>query len=143
MARWSRPRRRKRPGRPNGGALAMAESGPGPHRVTLGADKNDDTRDCVRARRELRVTPHVAQHTTRRASAIDGWTTRHQGDTIGQRTRTCEEEVLGWLKTVGRLREGAAAWSCPGGVDVHMCRGGVQLGTDGYRCARGRKGSHS
>jgi hypothetical protein len=65
-----------------GAVLAMAESIPGPHRVTSGADKPDDTRDCVRERRELRVTPQVAQHTTGRASAIDGRTTRHPGDTI-------------------------------------------------------------
>ncbi len=45
-------------------ALAMAEAIPGQHRVTLGADKNYDTRDFVRELRELRVTPHVAQHTT-------------------------------------------------------------------------------
>jgi hypothetical protein len=41
-------------------ALAMAEAMPGPQRVTLGADKHDDTRDFVRELRELRVTPHVA-----------------------------------------------------------------------------------
>jgi hypothetical protein len=28
-------------------ALAMAEAVPGPQRVTWGADKYDDTRDCV------------------------------------------------------------------------------------------------
>jgi len=83
----------------------MAESSPGPHRVALGADKYDESRDCVRARRELRVTPHVARHTTGRASTIDGRTTRHPGDAISQRTRTCVEEVWGWFKTVGRLRQ--------------------------------------
>jgi hypothetical protein len=41
-------------------ALAMAEAMPGQQRVTLGADKHDETRDFVRARRALRVTPHVA-----------------------------------------------------------------------------------
>jgi transposase len=86
-------------------ALAMAEGIPGQHRVTLGADKNYDTRDCVRELRELRVTPHVAQHTTGRSSAIDGRTTRHPGYAISQRKRKCVEEVLGWLKTVGLLRK--------------------------------------
>jgi len=86
-------------------ALAMAEGIPGQPRVTLGADKNDDTHDGVRALRELQVTPPVAQHTTRRSSVIDGRTTCHPGDAISQRQRTGVEEVLGWLKTVGLLRK--------------------------------------
>ena len=86
-------------------ALAMAEAIPGQQRVTLGADKNYDTRDCVRELRELRVTPHVAQNTTGRSSAIDGRTTRHPGYAISQRKRKCVEEVFGWLKTVGLLRK--------------------------------------
>jgi hypothetical protein len=45
----------------------------------MGADKHDDARDGVRELRELRVTPQVAQHTTGRASAIDGRTPRHPG----------------------------------------------------------------
>jgi transposase len=86
-------------------AVAMAEAIPGQQRVTLGADKNDDTRDCVRERRELRVTPHVAQNTTGRSSAIDGRTTRHPGYAISQRKRKGVEEVFGWLKTVALLRK--------------------------------------
>jgi transposase len=86
-------------------ALAMAEAIPGQQRVTLGADKNDDTRDFVRELRELRVTPHVAQNTSGRSSAIDGRTTRHPGYTVSQRKRKCVEEIFGWLKTVGLLRK--------------------------------------
>ena len=86
-------------------ALAMAEAIPGQRRVTLGADKNYDTHDLVRELRELRVTPHVAQHTTGRSSAIDGRTTRHSGYAISQQKRKCVEEVFGWLKTVGLLRK--------------------------------------
>jgi hypothetical protein len=41
----------------------MVEMLPGQQRVTLGADKSDDTRDFVLELRELRVTPHAAQHT--------------------------------------------------------------------------------
>jgi transposase len=86
-------------------ALAMAEAIPGQQRVTLGADKNYDTRDCVHELRELRVTPHVAQNTSGRSSAIDGRTTRHPGYAISQRKRKCVEEIFGWLKTVGLLRK--------------------------------------
>jgi hypothetical protein len=55
--------------------------------------------------RALQVTPHVAQHTTNRASAIDGRTTRHPGYTVSQQKRKRVEEIFGWLKTVGLLRQ--------------------------------------
>jgi hypothetical protein len=86
-------------------ALARAEAIAGQHRVTLGADNNDDTRDFVRELRELRVTPPVAQHITGRASAIDGRTTHHPGYAVSQRKRKCVEEIVGWLKTVGLSRK--------------------------------------
>ena len=74
-------------------------------RVTLGADKGYDTRDFVAAVRLLGVTPHVAQNTTHRASAIDGRTTRHPGYAVSQRRRQRVEEIFGWLKTVGLMRK--------------------------------------
>jgi transposase len=86
-------------------ALAMAEAIPGQQRVTLGADKNSNTRDFVRELRELRVTPHVAQNTSGRSSAIDGRTTYHPGYAVSQRKRKCVEEIFGWMKTVGLLRK--------------------------------------
>ena len=42
----------------------------------MGGDKNYDTRDYVKAMRERGVTPHVAQNTNGRSSAIDRRTTR-------------------------------------------------------------------
>jgi Transposase DDE domain len=55
--------------------------------------------------RELKVTPHVAQNTTNRSSAIDGRTTRHAGYAISQRIRKRIEEGFGWVKTCGGLRK--------------------------------------
>ena len=75
------------------------------HPKTLGADKNYDTRDCVKDMREHQVTPHVAQNqTSRRRSAIDGRTTRHAGYAVSQRIRKRVEEIFGWMKTVGGFR---------------------------------------
>jgi len=74
-------------------------------RITLGADKGYDTRDFVAAVRLLGVTPHVAQNTTNRASAIDCRTTRHAGYAVSQRRRKRVEEIFGWLKTVGLMRK--------------------------------------
>lgn len=71
---------------------------------TLGADKSYDTVDCVASIRARRVTPHVAQHTTKRRSAVDGRTTCWPGYALSQRARKRVEEVFGWMKTVGGLR---------------------------------------
>jgi transposase len=71
---------------------------------TVGADKQYDTADFVRALRARKVTPHVAQNTTNRASAIDGRTTSHPGYAVSQRIRKRVEEVFGWMKTVGGFR---------------------------------------
>jgi transposase len=72
-------------------------------RVTLGTDKGYDTRDFIAAARLLGVTPHVAQNTTHRASAIE--TTRHPGYAVSQQRRKRVEEIFGWLKTVGLMRK--------------------------------------
>ena len=86
-------------------ALAMAAKVAGRRRLTLGGDKNYDTRDFVRALRRLRVTPHVAQNTTNRSSAIDGRTTRHPGYPISQQKRKRVEQSFGWMKIIGMLRK--------------------------------------
>jgi len=74
-------------------------------RITVGADKNYDTQDFVETCQRLDATPHVAQNTTRRSSAIDERTTRHPGDWVSQRKRKCIEEIFGWLKTFGLMRK--------------------------------------
>lgn len=74
-------------------------------RATLGADKGYDARAFVRALREREVTPHVAQNTSGRRSAIDGRTTRHAGYAVSQRVRKRVEECFGWIKTTGNGRQ--------------------------------------
>ena len=74
-------------------------------RATLGADRGYDTRDFVAAVRARGVTPHVAQNTRGRRSAVDGRTTRHPGYGRSLRRRKLVEEVFGWLKTVGGGRK--------------------------------------
>jgi transposase len=86
-------------------ALLLAEAIPGDQRVTLGADKNYDTKQFVADVRSLNVTPHVAQNNTHRQSAIDARTTRHAGYKISQRKRKRVEEIFGWMKTVGGMRK--------------------------------------
>ncbi len=88
-------------------ALEMVEQIPNRDRgrVTVGADKAYDTQDFVSQLRELKVTPHVAQNNKNRASAIDGRTTRHPSYQISQRKRKRVEEIFGWIKTVGLMRQ--------------------------------------
>ncbi|MBD9358671.1 transposase [Methylomonas sp. EbA] len=71
--------------------------------ATLGADKNYDTADFVGKLCRRKVTPHVASKN--KGSAIDGRTTRHDGYRKNLKTRKRIEEVFGWAKTVGPLRQ--------------------------------------
>ena len=84
--------------------LDMLQDAGGNRRITLGGDKNYDLHDFVDTLRSLNVTPHVAQNDTNRKSAIDGRTTRHPGYAVSMRKRKRVEEIFGWLKTVGVLR---------------------------------------
>ena len=85
-------------------ALEMIEAyADRPNAITLGADKGFDAADFVMELREINVTPHIAQNTTRR-SAIDRRTTRHPGYDMSQRIRKRIEEGFGWMKTIGGLR---------------------------------------
>ena len=71
-----------------------------PTAITLGADKAYDAEDFVNELRSMKVTPHVAQNTNGRSSAIDGRTTRHGGYAVSQRIRKRIEEAFGWIKTI-------------------------------------------
>jgi transposase len=87
-------------------ALALvAALPPRGRRRTLGADKAYDTRPVVAGLRAAGVTPHIAQHTTKRRSTLDARTTRHPGYAESQRRRKLIEEGFGWGKTVGLLRK--------------------------------------
>ncbi len=74
-------------------------------RRTVAGDKGYDTKGFVADARAAGFTPHVAQNTTNRRSAIDGRTTRHGGYTVSQRVRKRVEEPFGWLKTIGGGRK--------------------------------------
>jgi len=80
----------------------IAERGRG---ITIGADKGYDVADFVAECRALGCTPHVAQNTANRRSAIDRRTTRHPGYAVSQQKRKRIEEPFGWFKTIGGLRK--------------------------------------
>jgi len=75
-------------------------------RRTVGADKGYDAADFVDQVRQLGMTPHVAQHDTRRGgSALDARTARHVGYAKSQRARPRIERAFGWLKTIAGVRK--------------------------------------
>jgi transposase len=76
---------------------------PGVRRITVGGDKGYDAASFVADMRALNVTPHIAQNTSGRRSALDARTTRHPGYEASQRTRKRIEEPFGWGKTIGGL----------------------------------------
>jgi transposase len=73
--------------------------------ITVGADKAYDTKDFVKALRDMKIVPHVAQNTIHRKSAIDARTTRHASYQISQAKRYWVEKPFGWMKSVGLLRK--------------------------------------
>ena len=116
------------------------------HPKTLGGDKGYDTGDCVAVLRRRGVTPHVAQNTNGRSSAIDGRTTRHPWYAVSQRIRKRFEEIFGWMKhvlsvaegTVGGFRRNAVSGAGPdrsGGVPGSYC---LQSGPHGQAPGSGK-----
>ena len=83
-------------------ALDMLQQTSGSRRITVGGDKNYDTKDFVTSCRSMTITPHVAR---RKTSIVDGRTTRHAGYQVSQRIRKRVEEIFGWIKTVGGGRK--------------------------------------
>ena len=73
--------------------------------ITVGADKGYDAQEFVEACLEMKVTPHVAQNTSGRRSAVPDAIARSEGYAISQRKRKLIEQGFGWVKTVGRMRQ--------------------------------------
>lgn len=86
-------------------ALAMLAEQPGHRRKTVGADKAYDQAGFVADCRAINVTPHVAQNTTHRSSAIDQRTTRHAGYWVSQTMRKLIETVFGDVKQHGGMHQ--------------------------------------
>jgi hypothetical protein len=70
---------------------------PGVRRITVGGDKGYDAASFVADMRALNVTPHIAQNTSGRRSALDARTTRHPGYEASQRCVRRSEHQLSAL----------------------------------------------
>ena len=102
-------------------ALAMIEPrADRPRAITLGADKAYDAEDFVSELRSMTVTPHVAQNTSGRSSAIDARTTRHGGYAV-QAKAGCPCSRLSACPTL-RSRNPASQPVCSSGNEVRYLR---------------------
>jgi len=108
-------------------ALLMAEGLASGKRVTMGGDKAYDTQEFVRELRGMNITPHVAQNTTNRRSAVDERTTRHAGYEVSQRKRKRVEQSFGWMEDGGDAKKSEAARNREGRVAVYLHRSCLQL----------------
>lgn len=73
--------------------------------VTLGADKGYDAKEFIDACMAMKVTPHVAQNTSGRKSAVPDEIAQTAGYAMSQRKRKLIEQGFGWAKTVGNIRQ--------------------------------------
>ena len=73
--------------------------------ITLGADKGYDAKEFIDACLEMGVTPHVAQNTSGRRSAVPDAIAATTGYAISQNKRKLIEQGFGWAKTIGRMRQ--------------------------------------
>ena len=73
--------------------------------ITLGADKGYDAQEFIEACLAMGVTPHVAQNTSGRSSAVPDAIAQAQGYAVSQQKRKLIEQGFGWAKTVGAIRQ--------------------------------------
>ena len=87
-------------------ALALVDRLEGEHEITLGADKGYDSEDFVRRCTEMKTVTHVAQNKgpTRRSFVPDEIAAT-PGYVVSIRCRKRIEQVFGWIKLAGGLRQ--------------------------------------
>ena len=100
-------------------AIELVAGRAGPWPITVGADRAYDAADLVMELRQLGATPHVAQNTAGRRSAIDRRTTRHTGYQRSQRARHRIEEVFALGQDHCRATQNRASRSRSGALAVH------------------------
>ena len=99
-------RRASGDGGETGAALTMIDREEGDHQITLAADKGYDANDFVELLADLATTPHVAQNkNAHRSSAVPNEIASTPEYAISIRCRKRIEQVFGWIKLAGCLRQ--------------------------------------
>jgi hypothetical protein len=73
--------------------------------ITLGADKGYDVQEFIKACQAMSLTPHMAQNTSGRRSAVPDAITQSAGYGASQQKRKLIEQGFGWAKTVGGISQ--------------------------------------
>jgi len=73
--------------------------------ITLGADKGYDAAEFIQALQAMKVTPHVAQNTSNRKSAVPDEIAATEGYRLSQQKRKRIEQGFGWAKFIGPIRQ--------------------------------------
>jgi transposase len=73
--------------------------------ITLGADKGYDAAEFIQALQDMKVTPHVAQNTSNRKSAVPDEIAATEGYGISMQKRKLIEQGFGWAKFIGPIRQ--------------------------------------
>ena len=73
--------------------------------ITLDADKGYDAQEFIKACVATNVTPHVAQNTSGRHSAVSDAIAQSEGYAVSQQKRKLIEQGFVWAKTVGGIRQ--------------------------------------
>lgn len=73
--------------------------------ITLGADKGYDAAEFIAALQDMKVTPHVAQNKSGRASAVPDEIAASEGYAISLQKRKLIEQGFGWGKFIGPIRQ--------------------------------------
>jgi transposase len=73
--------------------------------ITLGADKGYDAAEFIQALQDMKVTPHVAQNKSNRASAVPDEIASTEGYSISMQKRKLIEQGFGWAKFIGPIRQ--------------------------------------
>jgi len=73
--------------------------------ASVGADKGYHNKEFVGYCRDNAIKPHVAPMTGRKTPGLDGRTIGSKGYQTSQRIRKRVEEIFGWMKSVGGLRQ--------------------------------------
>lgn len=69
--------------------------------ITPGADKGYDAQEFIEACQQMKDTPHVAQNTSGRRSAVPDTIAASAGYASSQQKRKLIEQGFGWAETVG------------------------------------------
>lgn len=73
--------------------------------ITLGADKGYDLAEFIETLTDMKVAPDVAQNTSFRKSAAPSSVVSTADYTISQQKSKLIEQVFGWAKRIGLIRE--------------------------------------